>query len=84
MVGMKNRKVGVGVGVSVGVLVGSGVAVSVGGAKIAVCVAAAPAVWTMAVNGALGLKVGMGGGVAPTAGRHASIKTTAIKINKIL
>ena len=43
----------------------------------AVCVAAAPAVNTIAVNGAFASKVGMGAEAGPSVGRHASIKPIA-------
>jgi hypothetical protein len=57
------------------------VAVAVGGALIAVWVAAAPAVKAMAVRGPFGSKVGMGAGVEPNEGTtHASIRiNTAVK-----
>ena len=73
----------VAVGVGKGVWVGT-VGVAVGGALTAVWVAAAPAVRTMAVSGALGSKVGMGVVAGPNAGIQARIKTAVIKIKIVL
>jgi len=86
MVGRMKTNVGVDVGVSVGVEEGCGVGVLEGGAKSAVCVAAAPAVPAMAVRGWLGSKVGMGvePGNAGSVGTHASINRVAITRREIL
>lgn len=83
LVGTKNRKVAAVVGVGNGVLVGR-VGVAVGGEFRAVWVAAAPAVRTIAVNGAFGSKVGIGVDAGPKTGKQARIKTVATKIKIVL